>query len=56
MADNWAFVAAAYALAAIVLAAYWRFLVRRGRELDDAGAARAQLGKRTPATEGRPIP
>jgi len=34
MADNWTFVLAAYGLAAVVLAAYWRRLVRRERELD----------------------
>lgn len=42
-ADNWGFVVAAYGLAAVVLAAYWRFLVRREKELDDAGAVRQRL-------------
>jgi len=32
MPDNWGFVAAAYLLTALVLAAYWRRLVRRERE------------------------
>jgi hypothetical protein len=36
MPDNWAFVIAAYGLATIVLAAYWRFLSRREKELNDA--------------------
>jgi len=35
MPDNWSFVVAAYGLAAIVLGAYWRHLVRRERELGD---------------------
>ncbi len=33
MADHWSFVFAAYGLAVVVLVAYWRFLVRREREL-----------------------
>jgi len=33
MPDSWGFVVAAYSLAAVVLALYWRFLVRREREL-----------------------
>lgn len=33
MPDNWGFVLAAYALAAVVLLAYWRRLVRREKEL-----------------------
>jgi hypothetical protein len=43
MPDNWSFVAAAYGLAAVVLVLYWRFLVRREKELDDAGVVRQQL-------------
>jgi len=35
MPDNWGFVLAAYGLAAVVLAAYWRRLVRRERALED---------------------
>ena len=31
--DHWGFVIAAYGLAAVVLAAYWRHLCRRAREL-----------------------
>jgi len=33
MPDNWGYVAAAYALAALFLGAYWRRLVRREAEL-----------------------
>lgn len=33
MPDNWTFVAAAYGLAALVFAAYWRRLGRMEREL-----------------------
>ncbi len=32
MPDNWNFVLAAYALAAIVLGGYWRNLIKRERE------------------------
>jgi hypothetical protein len=32
-ADHWSFVFAAYGLAVVVLVAYWRFLIRREREL-----------------------
>jgi hypothetical protein len=35
MPDNWGFVLAAYGLAAVVLVAYWRRLVRRERALED---------------------
>jgi hypothetical protein len=38
--DNWAFVFAAYGVAAIVLGAYWRRLVARERELLAPGARR----------------
>ena len=43
MPDNWGFVLAAYGLAAIVLIAYWRFLSRREKELEDATAIRQDL-------------
>lgn len=33
MPDNWGFVFAAYALAAVVLVAYWRRLARKDKEL-----------------------
>ena len=46
MRDNWSFVFAAYGLAALVLAGYWRRLARRERELASRergrGAARAE--------------
>ena len=45
-ADNWSFVIAAYLLAAVVLATYWRFLSRREKELADGAAAR-QESRRT---------
>ena len=44
MPDNWGFVIAAYGLAAVVLAAYWRFLSRREKELDDASVVRQGAG------------
>ena len=34
MPDNWGFVVAAYALAAVVLVGYWRRLARKEKELD----------------------
>jgi hypothetical protein len=43
MPDNWGFVLAAYGLAAVVLIAYWRFLSRREKELEDATAVRQDL-------------
>jgi hypothetical protein len=51
MPDNWSFVAAAYGLAAIVLALYWRFLVRREKELDDAGVVRQELRQASSESE-----
>ncbi len=33
MPDNWGFVAAAYAVAAVILGGYWRMLARKEREL-----------------------
>jgi CO/xanthine dehydrogenase Mo-binding subunit len=41
MPDNWAFVIAAYALAAVVLGAYWRWLARRERDLLTLAASRS---------------
>jgi hypothetical protein len=60
-ADNWSFVFAAYGLAALVLTTYWRFLVRREKELDDAGTVRRELGNGSrvsepQAAERRPLP
>ena len=34
-ADHWGFVFSAYGLAAVVLAAYWRHLCRRERQLTE---------------------
>ena len=34
MPDNWGFVVAAYALAAVVLIGYWRRLARKEKELE----------------------
>jgi hypothetical protein len=42
MPDHWNFVAAAYALAAIVLGGYWRRLARLERELRAAPRRRAR--------------
>jgi len=33
MPDNWGYVAAAYAVAAVALIGYWRYLARRARAL-----------------------
>ena len=33
MPDNWGFVAAAYAIAALILGGYWRHLLKREQEL-----------------------
>ncbi|HXL45031.1 MAG TPA: hypothetical protein VN977_00350 [Candidatus Binatia bacterium] len=57
MPDNWGFVLAAYGLAAVVLIAYWCFLFRREKELEDATAIRHDLRQpsRNPASE-RPSP
>ena len=43
MPDNWGFVIAAYGLAAVVLAAYWRFLFRLEKVLHAASVARRHL-------------
>jgi hypothetical protein len=40
MPDNWGFVAAAYLVAAAMLAGYWRHLVRRAAELASPRVAR----------------
>jgi len=52
MPDNWAYVFAAYAFAAVVLVTYWRHLARREREVsslaDRSGASRS--GRRTMQT------
>jgi hypothetical protein len=53
MPDNWGFVIAAYGLAAVVLVAYWRFLSRHEKLLDDARAVRHDL-RRGPSGHPRP--
>ena len=44
--DHWGFVLAAYGLAAVVLALYWRRLCRRERELSESVKATAPRGPR----------
>jgi hypothetical protein len=62
MPDNWGFVAAAYALAAVVFAAYWRRLARREREIaavrTDRAAVRNDRASRSqqPSGAGHPRP
>jgi CO/xanthine dehydrogenase Mo-binding subunit len=41
MPDNWGFVIAAYALAALVLGGYWRWLARREHDLLTLTASRS---------------
>jgi hypothetical protein len=56
MPDNWGFVIAAYALVAVVLGAYWRWLSRREHDLltsrsrqpSTTGHPRSDPGKRAP--------
>jgi len=59
MPDNWSFVLAAYGLAALVLGGYWRWLLRRERELAARerrrGAARDEP-RPAHAPPGPPIP
>ena len=45
-ADHWGFVLAAYGLAAVVLALYWRHLCRRDRELSQIANATAPRAPR----------
>jgi hypothetical protein len=64
MPDNWGFVAAAYALAAVVFGGYWRWLNRREHELAtlaggrDGGAVRPDPTRRSrqPSTTAHPRP
>jgi hypothetical protein len=62
MPDNWGFVAAAYALAALVFGGYWRSLARRERELaavrTEQEAVRNDRASRSeqPARPGHPRP
>jgi hypothetical protein len=51
-ADNWSFVIAAYVLAFVVLATYWRFLSRREKELamsaEHTGVSNPRSGRPSP--------
>jgi hypothetical protein len=59
MPDHWGFVAAAYAVTAIILGGYWRMLARKEHALASPGTgtrgqseagARSQAGARTDPT------
>jgi hypothetical protein len=54
MSDHWAYVVAAYALAVVVLGAYWRRLVRKERELKALRTTRADHN--TAQTAVQPAP
>ena len=54
MPDNWSFVLAAYALAAVALLGYWRMLARREKDLEaqtvpPSGSTTAKPGERSHA-------
>ena len=49
MPDNWAYVFAAYGLAAAALLGYWRNLARRMRRARDAAALQRSTRARPPA-------
>ena len=51
MPDNWSFVIAAYLLAAVVLGAYWRHLVKKERELE----SHERMDQPVKGTPGRPV-
>jgi hypothetical protein len=51
MPDNWSYVVAAYAVSAILLGGYWRYLIRRARRLDTY-----QRRRRSVAVAGRARP
>jgi hypothetical protein len=53
MADNWGFVLAAYAVAALAFGGYWRHLVRRARELTALAGRRAGDHAGVPAATER---
>ncbi len=44
MPDHWGYVFAAYAIAAVALASYWRRLVRRGRDLTNNRRGKSKRG------------
>jgi hypothetical protein len=48
MPDNWGYVAAAYALAALMLGAYWRHLIRRAAALARPRPAPRSQGRARP--------
>jgi hypothetical protein len=48
MPDNWGYVAAAYACAALLVGVYWRYLIRRGARLDRARAPRRRRSAARP--------
>lgn len=56
MPDNWDFVAAAYAIAAAILGAYWRMLVRKERGVITlrAGATTRTGAAARPGAEAKP--
>jgi hypothetical protein len=51
MPDNWSFVIAAYLLAAVVLGAYWRHLVKKERQLE----SHERMDQPVKGTPGRPV-
>jgi hypothetical protein len=54
MPDNWGFVIAAYALAALVLGGYWRWLARREHDLLTLTASRSD--RDDPTSRSRELP
>lgn len=55
MPDNWGFVAAAYAVAAVILGGYWRMLARKERDLLSLSAA-SRSHPAAVSTPPRPAP
>jgi hypothetical protein len=56
MADNWGYVAAAYAVGVVALGGYWRKLIKRERELGALSASRADgpMRGRSPSISDHP--
>ena len=52
MPDNWSFVLAAYALAAVALLAYWRRLTRQEKDLERNGATARLVSGHPPSPPG----